>query len=93
VIDLIQTYWKSYLWSDGYNLTGLAMTLWLLVLSCGMGFFLSIPMAIARASRNPWLWRPVWLFTYVFRGTPLFVQLLMIYSGFAGSVSEASAVR
>jgi histidine transport system permease protein len=49
-----------------------------------MGFFLSIPMAIARASRNPWLWRPVWLFTYVFRGTPLFVQLLMIYSGFAG---------
>jgi len=84
VIDLIQTYWKSYLWSDGFNLTGLAMTLWLLVLSCAMGFVLSIPLAIARTSRNPWLWRPVWLFTFVFRGTPLFVQLLMVYSGFAG---------
>jgi histidine transport system permease protein len=84
VIDLIQTYWKSYLWSDGFNLTGLAMTLWLLVLSCAMGFVLAIPLAVARTSRNPWLWRPVWLFTYVFRGTPLFVQLLLIYTGFAG---------
>lgn len=84
MIDLIQTYWKSYLWSDGFNLTGLAMTLWLLVLSCALGFLLSIPLAIARNSRNPWLWRPVWLFTFVFRGTPLFVQLLMIYSGLAG---------
>lgn len=24
---------------------------------------------------------PVWLFTYVFRGTPLYVQLLVFYSG------------
>ena len=84
MIDLIQTYWKSYLWSDGFNLTGLAMTMWLLVLSCVLGFILSIPLAVARTSRNPWVWRPVWLFTFVFRGTPLFVQLLMIYSGFAG---------
>ena len=84
MIDLIHTYWKSYLWSDGFNLTGLAMTLWLLILSCCIGFVLAIPLAIARTSRNPWLWRPVWLFTFVFRGTPLFVQLLMIYSGFAG---------
>ena len=83
MIDLIQTYWKSYLWSDGYHLTGLAMTLWLLVLSCAIGLALAIPLSVARVSGNRWLSRPVWLFTYVFRGTPMFVQLLIIYSGLA----------
>lgn len=83
MIELIQTYWQNYLWSDGYNLTGLAMTLWLLVISCVAGFILSIPLSIARVSQRRWLARPVWLFSYFFRGTPLFVQLLLIYSGLA----------
>lgn len=86
MIELIQTYWKSYLWTDGYNMTGLAMTLWLLVIACVLGFILAIPLSIARVSRHCWLSRPVWLFTYFFRGTPLFVQLLLIYSGL-GSLS------
>ena len=83
MIDLVQTYWKCFLWSDGAGLTGLAMTLWLLALSCAGGFLLAVPLAMARASRRPWLRGPVWLFTYFFRGTPLFVQLLIIYSGLA----------
>lgn len=65
-------------------MTGLAMTLWLLVLSCAFGFVLAVPLAIARASHNKWVSGPVWLFTCFFRGTPLFVQLLIFYSGFAG---------
>lgn len=81
MIDLIQTYWRSYLWNDGYNTSGLAMTLWLLVISCLIGFCLALPMAVARVSSRRWLSVPVWLFTYLFRGTPLFVQLLLIYSG------------
>ncbi|EIH8434144.1 histidine ABC transporter permease HisM, partial [Escherichia coli] len=28
-----------------------------------------------------WVRFPVWLYTYVFRGTPLYVQLLVFYSG------------
>jgi histidine transport system permease protein len=81
MIDLLRTYWQNYLWTDGYNLTGLAMTLWLLVISCSIGFLLAIPFSVARVSRHRWLSRPVWMFTYFFRGTPLFVQLLLIYSG------------
>jgi arginine/ornithine transport system permease protein len=42
-----------------------------------------VPLAIARVSRSPWLSRPVWLFTYVIRGTPLLVQLFVVYYGFA----------
>ncbi|MFM2066527.1 MAG: hypothetical protein RLZZ584_1436, partial [Pseudomonadota bacterium] len=32
---------------------------------------------------RPWVWRPVWLFTYVIRGTPLLVQLFLLYYGLA----------
>ncbi len=81
MISIMQQYWRPFLYSDGYNMTGVAMTLWLLVISCGLGFCLALPLAIARNSRNPVLWSPVWVYTFVFRGTPLYVQLLIIYTG------------
>jgi histidine transport system permease protein len=82
MIDIIQNYWKPLLFSDGYTMTGLAMTLWLLVISCAIGFCLALPLAIARNAKNPLIWGPVWLYTFIFRGTPLLVQLLIIYTGF-----------
>lgn len=57
------------------------ITLLLLVISVASGFVLSVPLAVARASRNRWISGPVWLFTYVIRGTPLLVQLFIIYYG------------
>jgi histidine transport system permease protein len=84
MIELISEYWKPFLFSDGYNFTGLAMTLWLLCVSIVLGFFLSLPLAIMRTSRWAVLRWPVQLFTYVFRGTPLYIQLLICYSGIYG---------
>ena len=81
MIDLIHDYWRNYLFTDGYQTTGLAITLWLLVVSIGIGFCLSVPLACARVSRNKALSGAVWLYTYIFRGTPLYVQLLLCYSG------------
>lgn len=81
MIDIIQQYGLAFLCWDGYSISGLAMTLWLLVLSCAIGFCLALPLAIARNSKNPLVWVPVWLYTFIFRGTPLYVQLLLIYSG------------
>ncbi|RQR85270.1 histidine ABC transporter permease HisM [Burkholderia sp. Bp9012] len=81
MISLISQYWQNYLYTDGYGFSGLAVTLWLLVISIVLGFLLAIPLAIARVSSNKWISRPVWLYTYVFRGTPLYVQLLMCYTG------------
>ena len=57
------------------------MTLWLLVASIGLGFVAAVPLACARVSKNRWLSTPVRLYTYVFRGTPLYVQLLLLYTG------------
>jgi histidine transport system permease protein len=81
MIELIHDYWRNYLFTDGYRTTGLAITMWLLVVSIGIGFCLSVPLAVARVSRNKFLSGAVWLYTYIFRGTPLYVQLLLCYTG------------
>ncbi|HBX7041403.1 TPA: histidine ABC transporter permease HisM, partial [Klebsiella pneumoniae] len=81
MMEIIQEYWESLLWSDGYHFTGVAVTLWLLILSVLAGGFLAVFFAIARVSDNKFIKSPIWLFTYVFRGTPLYVQLLVFYSG------------
>ncbi len=72
---------KPLLWTDGYRFTGVAITLWLLISSVVMGGSLAVLLAIARVSPNRYISTPVWLYTYVFRGTPLYVQLLVFYSG------------
>ncbi|AME24200.1 MULTISPECIES: ABC transporter permease [Burkholderiaceae] len=81
MLEIIQEYWRNYLFTDGYRITGLAITMWLLVVSIVLGFCLSIPLAVARVSKNKLLSRSVWVYTYVFRGTPLYVQLLLCYTG------------
>ncbi|HCN45497.1 MAG TPA: amino acid ABC transporter permease [Pseudomonas sp.] len=84
MIELIQEYGLAYLYSDGAGLSGLAMTLWLFIVTMVLGFFLSLPLALARVSRKPWLRWPVEFYTYLFRGTPLYIQLLICYTGLYG---------
>jgi len=81
MIEIIQEYWKALLWTDGYRFSGVAITLWLLVVSVVLGGCMAVLMSIARVSPIRAIRFPVWLFTYVFRGTPLYVQLLVFYSG------------
>lgn len=70
-------------------LDGLRITLVLLVLALASGFVLSIPLATLRVSRHRAESVPVFLFTYVLRGTPLLVQLFVLYFGLA----QFAAVR
>lgn len=81
MIEILENYWRAFLWTDGNSVSGLAVTMWLLIVSVGIGFFISIPLAVARVSPRRSIAGPVWVFTYFFRGTPLYVQLLLIYSG------------
>lgn len=62
-------------------LEGLWTTTWLVISALIIGLVLAIPMAIARNSNNPVAWVPAWAFIYFFRGTPLLVQLYLIYYG------------
>ncbi|RQR68196.1 MULTISPECIES: ABC transporter permease [unclassified Burkholderia] len=84
MIDILNEFWRAFLYWDGQRFSGLAVTLWLLVASLFLGFILAVPLAVARISNNRFISVPVWCYTYVFRGTPLYVQLLLIYTGLYG---------
>lgn len=75
--------WQIVIDSLPQYVQGVRTTLQLLAIALASSFVLSIPLAIARVSSNPYLSQPVWLFTYVLRGTPLLVQLFIIYHGLA----------
>lgn len=60
---------------------GLLMTLKLTGCSLLIGLLLAMPLARLRVSRNRWLSQSVWVYTYFFRGTPMLLQLLVLYYG------------
>jgi polar amino acid transport system permease protein len=62
-------------------LGGLVVTLELTVLSLIFGIVLALPLAALRTARNPVLWMPAYAYITFFRGTPLLVQIFLIYYG------------
>lgn len=63
--------------------SGVGLTLELLVLSLALGTALGILLALMRISGIGMLSWPAFFYIYVFRGTPLLVQLFIIYHGLA----------
>ncbi|MBA1232478.1 ABC transporter permease [Pseudomonas viridiflava] len=62
---------------------GATLTLELVAIAVIAGLILAIPMGIARASRH-WLVRALpYTYIFFFRGTPLLVQLFLVYYGLA----------
>jgi len=70
---------------DNAGLFGRAIlvTLGLLAASLLAGGALALPLAVLRNSRRPWISGTIWCFTYIIRGTPLLVQLFVVYYGLA----------
>ena len=62
---------------------GALITVKLVVLACAIGLILAVPLALARRSDRRWLSIPAYLYIYFFRGTPLIVQLALLYYGLA----------
>lgn len=83
MIDIVKEFGPNFLWSDGYHWSGLAVTFWLLATSAVTGLCAAVPLALLRTYGPKWVALPIQLYTLLFRGTPLFVQLLIIYSGLA----------
>jgi len=63
-------------------LDGFVLTLELTAISLIWGMALAIPLALLRVSRHPLLWMPVYGYIFFLRGTPLLIQVYMIYYGF-----------
>lgn len=68
---------------------GLVTTVELVGAALVLGLVLAVPLAILHASPNRWLRAPVWFYVYVFRGTPLLIQVFLLYYG----VAQFEAVR
>lgn len=62
---------------------GLLMTLQLTVFTIVGGILLSVPLGVLRTSKRAWVSGPIWAYTYFFRGTPMLIQLFLIYYGLA----------
>ena len=64
-----------------YLLSGAVTTLWLTLAAIAGGLVVGCALALARLSSRRWLNAPAHFYIWVFRGTPLLVQLIIIYTG------------
>ena len=79
VIENIDFYWQ-----------GLFTTIQLVSAALILGLMLAIPLALMRGSQHAYLRFPAWFYIYIIRGTPLLVQLYIVYYGF-GQVESIKA--
>ncbi len=63
-------------------LQGLQNTLILVSISLVFGLVMAIPLAVLRTSAGFYVQAPIRAFVYFFRGTPLLVQMFLVYYGF-----------
>ena len=64
-----------------YIVGGAVTTLWLTIAAIAGGLVLGVALALMRVSRQRWLAGVAHLYIWLFRGTPLLVQLIIIYTG------------
>jgi polar amino acid transport system permease protein len=63
-------------WSEGF-----INTLSLTVLSFVIGFVIAIPIGLARSRTGTWMSKITYGYVYIIRGTPLLVQIFLLYYG------------
>lgn len=74
MLNLLTDHWS--LWGVGF-----LNTLTLTVLSFVIGFFVAVPVGVARSQTGTWMSRVTYAYVYIIRGTPLLVQIYLLYFG------------
>lgn len=67
-------------------------TVELVVVSLLVGATIAVPLALMRVSPRPWLNLPAYGYIFFFRGTPLLVQIFLIYYGLGQFVTVRESV-
>lgn len=70
----------GYLFSP-FLLHGAWTTIWLTIVSAAIGLVIGALVAMARMSRIGWLQKIAFFYVWLLRGTPLLVQLVLIFTG------------
>ena len=65
---------------DSRVLAGVVLTLELTLLGMVIGIVLGVVLALMRLSRNPVLSTVSWFYIWLFRGTPLLIQILILFN-------------
>ncbi|BBE71845.1 ABC transporter permease [Oharaeibacter diazotrophicus] len=73
-------------------LSGVWVTVQLVVLAIGIGAAISLPVAAGRLSENPVLGALAFGYSYFFRGTPLLAQTFVVYYGAGSFAAELKSV-
>ena len=73
-------------------LEGAWLTVHITALSVVAGLVLAVPLALLRVSKNPLFWTPAYGYIFYFRGTPLLVQIFLIYYGSGQFQAELDAL-
>ncbi len=74
-------------------LQGIWRTIWLLVVTCALGMMLAVPLGLAQAAGPWWLAAPAKAFCTVIRGTPLLLQLWLLYFGLGSLFPQYPWIR
>lgn len=74
LFQILIEYWPDFL-------SGTWLTIQLVVISAILGFLLAVPVALARLSQNRIISGIALAYSLFFRGTPLLVQIFLIYFG------------
>jgi putative lysine/arginine/ornithine/histidine/octopine transport system permease protein len=74
LFEILRDYWPDFL-------SGAWLTIQLVVISAILGFLLAVPVALARLSSNRLVSGTATAYSLFFRGTPLLVQIFLIYFG------------
>jgi polar amino acid transport system permease protein len=76
-------FWNHLLHPQAFFLRAIWTTVYVAVLGQAFGTLLGLPIAMARRSDSRVLVWFAWFYSWLWRGTPLLVQLLIIYTGVA----------
>ena len=72
--QLVTDYWIDFA-------LGTWLTVQLVVISAVCGFLIAVPVALGRLSKNPLVRELTTAYSLFFRGTPLLVQIFLVYFG------------
>lgn len=72
---------------------GIGTTLWLLAASAALGFALALPLGLVQVTGPWWLTAPARGFCTVIRGTPLLLQLWLLYYGLGSLFAYMPEIR